>query len=104
MQTVFAHFATVLPFLQASKFGQLTYTRVYQGCLKRGEYVRNTRTGKKLRVPRLGRMNVDTFEDLEAIYAGDIAALFGVDCSSGDTFVTPNTSMEKLSMVGYGFR
>ncbi len=49
-------------------------------------------------------MNVDTFEDLEAIYAGDIAALFGVDCSSGDTFVTPNTSMEKLSMVGYGFR
>ncbi|VUZ52116.1 unnamed protein product [Hymenolepis diminuta] len=84
--------------LEASKFGQLTYTRVYQGCLRRGEYVRNTRTGKKLRVPRLGRMNVDTFEDLEAVYAGDIAALFGVDCASGDTLVTPNTPMENLSM------
>ncbi|VDD76721.1 unnamed protein product [Mesocestoides corti] len=82
----------------ASKFGQLTYTRVYQGCLKRGESVRNTRTGKKVRVPRLGRMNVDTFEELEAVYAGDIAALFGVDCASGDTLVSPNTPMEKLSM------
>ncbi|KAM3182842.1 elongation factor EF-G [Hymenolepis weldensis] len=84
--------------LEASKFGQLTYTRVYQGCLRRGEFVRNTRTGKKLRVPRLGRMNVDTFEDLEAVYAGDIAALFGVDCASGDTLVAPNTPMENLSM------
>ncbi|VDN97685.1 unnamed protein product [Rodentolepis nana] len=84
--------------LEASKFGQLTYTRVYQGCLRRGEYVRNTRTGKKLRVPRLGRMNVDTFEDLEAVYAGDIAALFGVDCASGDTLMAPNTTIENLSM------
>ncbi|CDS39450.1 elongation factor G mitochondrial [Echinococcus multilocularis] len=84
--------------LEASKFGQLTYTRVYQGCLRRGESVRITRTGKKVRVPRLGRMNVDTFEDLEAVYAGDIAALFGVDCSSGDTLVSPNGPMENLSM------
>ncbi|KAM7542442.1 hypothetical protein Aperf_G00000001195 [Anoplocephala perfoliata] len=84
--------------LEASKYGQLTYARVYQGCLRRGEYVRNTRTGKKLRVPRLGRMNVDTFEDLEAVYAGDIAAFFGVDCASGDTLVATNTLAENLSM------
>lgn len=44
-------------------------------------------------------MNVDTFEDMEAIYAGDIAALFGVDCSSGDTLVAIKTPMENLSMV-----
>lgn len=74
---------------------------MYQGCLRRGESVRNTRTGKKVRVPRLGRMNVDTFEDLEAVHAGDIAALFGVECSSGDTLVSPNSPMENLSMVRF---
>ncbi|KAL7059430.1 hypothetical protein AAHC03_013472 [Spirometra sp. Aus1] len=84
--------------LEASRYGQLTYTRVYQGCLRRGDSLKNTRTGRRLRVPRLGRMNVDTFEDLDAVYAGDIAALFGVDCSSGDTLVAVNSPMEKCSM------
>lgn len=92
-------FSPPLYHMQASKYGQLTYTRVYQGCLRKGESVYNTRTCKKVRVPRLGRMNVDTFEDLEAVYAGDIAALFGVDCASGDTLVSPNSSMDNLSMV-----
>ncbi|KAA3674356.1 elongation factor G [Paragonimus westermani] len=79
--------------LEASRFGQLTYMRVYQGCLHRGDMIVNTRTKRRLRVPRLGRLNVTDFEDLDAIYAGDIAALFGVDCFSGDTLV--DTKMSK---------
>ncbi|KAF6768919.1 hypothetical protein AHF37_09489 [Paragonimus kellicotti] len=79
--------------LEASRFGQLTYMRVYQGCLHRGDVVVNTRNKRRLRVPRLGRLNVTDFEDLDAVYAGDIAALFGVDCFSGDTLV--GTKMSK---------
>ncbi|THD26256.1 EF-Gmt [Fasciola hepatica] len=75
----------------ASRFGQLTYVRVYQGCLHRGDSIKNARNARRLRVPRLGRLNVTDFEDLDAVYAGDIAALFGVDCASGDTLLDPET-------------
>ncbi|VDP23412.1 unnamed protein product [Schistosoma margrebowiei] len=84
--------------LEASKFGQLTYMRIYQGCLRRGDSVRNSRTGRRIRVSRLGRLNVTELEDLEAVYAGDIAAFFGVDCASGDTMVDVNMK-EPLAMV-----
>lgn len=47
---------------QAGRFGQLTYIRVYQGCLKKGEYIYNTRTGKKVRVQRLVRLHADQME------------------------------------------
>ncbi|TPP59305.1 Elongation factor G mitochondrial [Fasciola gigantica] len=77
--------------LEASRFGQLTYVRVYQGCLHRGDSIKNARNARRLRVPRLGRLNVTDFEDLDAVYAGDIAALFGVDCASGDTLLDPET-------------
>ncbi|CAH8673511.1 unnamed protein product [Schistosoma margrebowiei] len=83
--------------LEASKFGQLTYMRIYQGCLRRGDSVRNSRTGRRIRVSRLGRLNVTELEDLEAVYAGDIAAFFGVDCASGDTMVDVNMK-EPLAM------
>ncbi|KAH8869348.1 Elongation factor G, mitochondrial [Schistosoma japonicum] len=83
--------------LEASKFGQLTYMRIYQGCLRRGDLVKNARTGRRIRVPRLGRLNVTELEDLEAVYAGDIAAFFGVDCASGDTMVDVNMK-EPLAM------
>ncbi|CAH8661689.1 unnamed protein product [Heterobilharzia americana] len=73
--------------LEANKFGQLTYIRIYQGCLRRGDTVRNARTGRRIKVPRLGRLNVAELEELETVYAGDIAALFGVECASGDTLI-----------------
>ncbi|XP_006123514.2 elongation factor G, mitochondrial [Pelodiscus sinensis] len=85
--------------LEAGRFGQLTYIRVYQGMLKKSDYIYNTRTGKKVRVQRLVRMHADSMEDVDEVYAGDICALFGIDCASGDTFsdkINADISMESI--------
>ncbi|NXI11757.1 EFGM factor, partial [Irena cyanogastra] len=85
--------------LEAGKFGQLTYIRVYQGMLKKSDYIYNTRTGKRVRVQRLVRMHSDNMEDVNEVYAGDICALFGIDCASGDTFTdktSTDISMESI--------
>jgi elongation factor G len=68
------------------QFGQLTYTRIYQGFLNKGDTLMNTRTKKKVRVGRLVRMNSNDRENIEGAGAGDIIAMIGVDCASGDTF------------------
>lgn len=72
--------------LEEGNYGQLTYMRVYQGTLKKGMNVYNAKTGKKIKVPRIVRMHSDEMEDATEIGAGEICAVFGVDCSSGDTF------------------
>jgi len=72
--------------LEEGRFGQLTYVRLYEGSLKKGDEIVNTRTGKGVRVGRLVRMHSDEMEDITHASAGDIVALFGIDCASGDTF------------------
>src|SRR4029434_3073935 len=72
--------------LEDGRFGQLTYIRVYQGQLKKGDTIVNGLTCRDRRVARLVRMHDDEMADIEQAGAGDIVALFGVDCASGDTF------------------
>ena len=84
--------------LDDGQYGQLTYTRVYQGKIKKGEELYNTRTKKKFKVGRLVRMNSAQMEDISEGCAGDIVALFGVDCASGDTFVSGGVNYSMASM------
>ncbi|KAH8108614.1 elongation factor G, mitochondrial [Phellopilus nigrolimitatus] len=71
---------------EESRFEQLTYMRVYQGSLKKAQHIFHTRTGKKVKEPRLVRMHSNEMEDIESIGPGEICAIFGVECASGDTF------------------
>ena len=72
--------------LEDGRYGQLTYVRVYQGTITKGEFIWNLRTGKKVKVGRLVRMHSNEMEDIEKACGGDLVALFGIDCASGDTF------------------
>ena len=77
--------------LEEGRFGQLTYVRVYSGTMRKGDMIVNLSSGKKIKVPRLVKMHSDELEDVDEAVAGDIVALFGVDCSSGDTFTDGKT-------------
>jgi len=72
--------------LEDGRYGQLTYLRVYQGTVRKGDTIINARSGQKLKVGRLVRMHSNEMEDIEDACCGDIIAIFGVDCFSGDTF------------------
>jgi elongation factor G len=84
--------------LEEGRFGQLTYIRVYQGHLKKGDTIVNSRTGRDVRVGRLVRMHSDEMEDIVDASAGDIVGLFGVDCASGDTFTSEKIHYSMMSM------
>ncbi|HPD55987.1 MAG TPA: elongation factor G [Smithellaceae bacterium] len=84
--------------LEDGQYGQLTYIRVYQGTVAKGATIVNVRSGKKVKVGRVVRMHADQMEDVEALPAGYIGALFGIECSSGDTFVSPGINLTMTSM------
>ena len=79
--------------LEDGAYGQLTYIRIYQGGLRKGDELVNTRSGQKIKVGRLIRMHADTMAEIQEAASGDIVALFGVECASGDTFCSPGLNL-----------
>jgi elongation factor G len=91
--------AVLLAFkLEDGPYGQLTYIRIYQGRVEKGTELVNSRSGQKTKVGRLIRMHADHMEDISAAVSGDIAALFGIDCASGDTFTAPELNYSMTSI------
>ena len=79
-------------------YGQLTYIRIYQGTIQKGDSVVNSRTGRKVRVGRLVRMHANDRQNIDSACAGDIIAMIGVDCASGDTFCHEGVDVTLESM------
>jgi len=69
-------------------YGALTFLRLYQGTIAKGGTYYNQRTGRKERFSRIVRMHADQREDIESAGPGDIVAVLGVDCASGDTYAS----------------
>uniref|UniRef100_A0A7N0ZTQ2 Elongation factor G, mitochondrial n=1 Tax=Kalanchoe fedtschenkoi TaxID=63787 RepID=A0A7N0ZTQ2_KALFE len=84
--------------LEEGRFGQLTYLRIYEGVIRKGDFIINVNTGKKIKVPRLVRMHSNEMEDIQEAHAGQIVAVFGVDCASGDTFTDGTVKYTMTSM------
>ncbi|OJH42744.1 elongation factor G [Cystobacter ferrugineus] len=84
--------------LEDGRYGQLTYMRVYQGKVSKGDFIVNQANQKKVKVPRIVRMHSNEMNDINEGYAGDIIALFGVECASGDTFTDGTVQYTMTSM------
>ena len=84
--------------LEDGRFGQLTYLRVYQGKISKGDFIHNINNKKKVKIPRIVRMHSNEMHDVETAVAGDIVALFGIECASGDTFTDGSVEITMTSM------
>jgi elongation factor G len=84
--------------LEDGRYGQLTYMRIYQGTLKKGDFIYNVNSGKRVKVPRIVRMHAADMHDIDQARAGDIVALFGVECASGETFTDEKVRITMTSM------
>jgi len=84
--------------LEDGQYGQLTYVRIYQGMIKKGDELFNTRARRNFKIGRLVRMHANSMEDIAEGQNGDIVALFGIECASGDTFCDPKLNYAMTSM------
>ncbi len=84
--------------LEDGRYGQLTYVRVYRGRLEKGMTIYNSSNNKRHNIGRLVRMHSNEMEDISKAEAGDIVALFGIDCASGDTFTDGKSKLTMESM------
>jgi elongation factor G len=84
--------------LEDGQYGQLTYIRIYQGSIKKGDELYNSRLRRRFKIGRLIRMHANSMEDISEAPCGDIVALFGIDCASGDTFCKQGTNYSMTSM------
>jgi len=81
--------------------GKLTYFRVYSGKLSSGSRILNVSTGKTERVGRILMMHANDREELDEVYAGDIAAAVGIkQIVTGDTLAAPDAPI-KLEMIDF---
>jgi len=95
------HFAALAFKIAADPFvGKLAFFRVYSGTLKSGSYVLNPTKGKKERIGRILQMHANHREEIEEVYAGDIAAAVGLkDTFTGDTLSDPDHPVVLESMT-----
>jgi len=84
--------------LEDGQYGQLTYIRIYQGTITKGDELYNIQAGKTFKVGRLIRMHADEMEDINSAKCGDIISLFGINCKSGDTFSKKGLNFSMTSM------
>ncbi|MBN8226809.1 elongation factor G [Corallococcus macrosporus] len=84
--------------LEDGRYGQLTYMRIYQGKVSKGDFIINQVNQKKVKVPRIVRMHASEMHDVNEATAGDIVALFGIECASGDTFTDGTVQYTMTSM------
>src|SRR6267154_1789263 len=79
-------------------YGQLTFIRLYQGKIEKGSMYYNQRTGQKQRFSRIVKMHADKREEIDCAEAGDIVAIMGIDCASGETYAseTKYCSLENM--------
>ena len=84
--------------LQENKYGQLTFMRAYQGTLKRGDMINMVASRKKIKVSRIVKMHSDEMEEIHDVKCGEIFAIFGIDCHSGETFTADDRvlTLEKM--------
>ncbi|RHN57168.1 putative translation protein, beta-barrel [Medicago truncatula] len=65
---------------------KLTYLRIYQGVIRKGDFITNVNTGEKIKVNHLFKRSCDGIDEVNEAHAGQIVVVCDVDCAPGETF------------------